>query len=47
MYVQYRYLVFDPPGLGPRPGYTVLTKPNHTVYPGLGGQRPDIDTVHA
>ena len=34
-YIQYRYLVFDPPGLGTRPGYTVLTKPNHSVYPGL------------
>ena len=27
LFIQYRYLVFDPPGLG----YTVLTKPIHSV----------------
>ena len=36
LFIQYRYLVFDPPGLGTRHGYTLWFGLVRTVYPGLG-----------
>ena len=44
-YLQYRYLVFNPPGLGTHCGLVWSELCTQAWYPGLGGQRPDIDTV--